>query len=359
MEEYIVFLGKKPLQKPMKKSLVILFLLAVAGAVVYFAFPGLLFPNSEKLETVRPVRGPAVQAVYATGTVEPSVMIPIAPRQTARLMSLMVDEGSQVKKGQTLAQLEDTDLQNTLTELTAKAELARKELARKKELFARKATPEQDVDQAKADYAAATAVVDRAKAQLSYLKLEAPEDGMIIRREGEAGEMIAANQPVFWMSCCKPLRIAGEVDEEDISLVQPGQDVLISADAFPGKVFNGKVLSITPKGDPVARSYRVRIGLETETELMIGMTAETNIVTRKVESALLVPASALRGNKVWTVENGTLHENKIETGAQTDNAVEITKGLADDVIVIKDASQNKDLSEDKKVTTTMQDWQAE
>lgn len=312
-------------------------LLILLGLAAYFG-KGLIFQNSERLAVITPVRAPAVQAVYATGTVEPSVMIPISPRGSARLMDLLADEGQEVTKGMLLAQLEDTDIKNTLSELQAKADFAAKELNRKQSLYKRKATSAQDVDSATAARDQSAAAVERAKAELSYLQLTAPENGVIIRRDGEVGTMIGANQPVFWMSCCKPLRVTSEVDEEDIRLVSVGQDVLISADAFPGEIFNGKVESITPKGDPVARSYRVRVSLEPESPLMIGMTAETNIITRKNDNALMVPASAVKKGKLWTIEAGKLKSMAVETGAKTTEAIEITNNLDENALVVMDAS---------------------
>src|SRR5690606_24661917 len=145
----------------------------------------------------------------------------------------------------------------------------------------------------RSEWEAARAASEKAAAAVSFMKLIAPEAGRIIRRDGESGQLIPANQPVFWLSCCAPLRVSAEVDEEDIARVQPGQKVLIRADAFPGKTYEGKVQSITPKGDPVTRTYRVRIALVEETPLLIGMTAETNIILRENEHALLIPASAL------------------------------------------------------------------
>lgn len=66
------------------------------------------------VEVVYPVRGQAVQAVYATGTVEPTVMLPIAARTSARLVEMNADEGSDVTKGQVLGRLEDENLQKSL-----------------------------------------------------------------------------------------------------------------------------------------------------------------------------------------------------------------------------------------------------
>ncbi|MGB5299079.1 MAG: efflux RND transporter periplasmic adaptor subunit, partial [Thiogranum sp.] len=143
-------------------------------------------------------------------------------------------------------------------------------------------------------------------------------------------------QPVFWLSCGTSLRITAEVDEEDIALVQPGQNVLIRADAFPNQTFEGSVQNITPKGDPVSRSYRVRIGFSEETPLMIGMTAETNIIIRETREALLLPSGAVTQGNVWLVVEDRLAKRKVTVGAKGLKETEILSGIkADDVIVLK------------------------
>ncbi|MCE7886914.1 MAG: efflux RND transporter periplasmic adaptor subunit [Alphaproteobacteria bacterium PRO2] len=336
----------------MKKILLPLIVLA-ALAAGFLAIQG---RNESALETVRPVRGPAVQAVYATGTVEPTVMMPIAPRSTARLMSLQADEGHIVKKGDVLGQLEDSDIQNQLEEVRARAEFAEKDYARKAELLKRGAISKGTADQSKADLDAARASVERIKAQLGYMQLIAPEDGLVMRRDGEVGELIPANQPVFWLSCCAPLRISAEVDEEDIALVKASMPVLIRADAFPGKDFRGKVDSITPKGDAVSRSYRVRIGIEGQTPLMTGMTAETNILISETKDALLVPTAAVKSDTVWVVQDGKLARRTVETGAKTPSAVEIRSGITAEDVVVLDPGASPE--EGQNVHIKMTDWKA-
>lgn len=317
----------------------------VAGMAIVWLLICVLGP--ERVEVASPTRGPAVQAVYATGTVEATVMMPIAPRMSARLMELNVDEGSAVTKGQQLARLEDEDLQQTIKELQAREEYARTELERAELLVKRRATPKSEVDRTRAEWESAKAAVARAATELDYMKLIAPAEGHVIRRDGEVGQLIPANTPVFWMSCCAPLRISSEVDEEDISLVQPGQNVLIRADAFPGKTFDGTVLSITPKGDPVARSYRVRIGFTKDNPLLIGMTAETNIITRESKDALLIPSSAVEDGKVWLVKDGELKQRKVEIGAKASDKTEILSGVSmEDEVVINPTAE---LEEGKSV----------
>lgn len=274
-----------------------------------------------------PTKGPAVEAVYATGSVEPTVMVPIAARSGGRLIELLADEGQEVHKGDVLARLDDADLVNTINELQAKLAYAQTEFSRKEKLRAQGLVSQQSFDQARADFDAAGAAVARAAAQADYMKLISPADGRIIRRDGEIGQMIAANQTVFSLSCCAPLRLSAEVDEEDIARVTPGLAVLIRADAFPGQVFHGTVKSITPKGDAVTRSYRVRIELAPHTPLLIGMTAEANIILKETNDALLVPASALKGSTIQIVRDHKILEQQVESGARGKGQVEIRSGL--------------------------------
>ncbi len=289
------------------------------------------------VETVHPVRGPAVQSVYGTGTVEATIMLPIAARSTARLMALNADEGASVIKGQVLAQLEDEDLQHNLNELTAQAEFTASDYQRKEGLAAKGFETKASLDQARSARDAAAAAVARAQTEIGFMKLTAPADGLVIKRDGEIGQLIPANQPILWISCCAPLRISAEIDEEDIGDIKIDQPVLIRADAFPGKIFHGKVQSITPKGDPVTRSYRVRVGFTEDTPLQIGMTAETNIIISETKNALLLPNSAIgMGNKIWLVKGNNLIPQTIQTGAKGPEQTEIRQGVAEkDFVVLK------------------------
>jgi membrane fusion protein, multidrug efflux system len=305
-------------------------LICLAAAYLYWT----LLPPV--VTVVAPHRGPAVQAVYATGTVEPSVMVPISPRSAARLIELKVDEGSVVEKRQLLARLEKDDMRRAIEVAEAEERYAKAQLDRQAQLVERGVAARSAFDRARADWEKATALRERAEAEARYLDLVAPASGKIIRRDGEIGQVIVPDKPLLWMSCCAPLRVSAEVDEEDIAQIRSGQEVLIRADAFPGQVFQGTVQSITPKGDPVARTYRVRVSLPADTPLMIGMTAETNIVLRKADNALLVPTGAVRQDTVWLVEDGRLSPRQVTFGAKAANEVEILSGLAEGDRIVAD-----------------------
>jgi hypothetical protein len=122
-----------------------------------------------------------------------------------------------------------------------------------------------------------------------------------------------------------------EVNEEDIPNVSVGQSALLHSDAFRGRALRAEVDSITPKGDPVAKTYRVRLALPEDTPLMIGMSADVNIVVRVAENTLLIPSLAIENGAVFVVESGVARRRSVETGIRGVRAVEILSGLAEDL----------------------------
>jgi multidrug efflux system membrane fusion protein len=315
--------------------------------IAALAFAAMRVVQGKTVEVAHAKCGSAVVAVYATGSVEATVMLPIAPRISAHLAELKVDEGYNVTKGQTLARFEDNDLRSGVEQFKAQEELARITLGRKAQLVKSGAGTKADYDSAKAQWDLAKAQTERANSEQDFSKLVAPADGLIIKRDGEIGQLIPSNQPVFWMSCCAPLRVSAEVNEEDIALVKPLQEVLIRADAFPDQIFHGKVQAITPKGDPIARTYRVRVEFTEDTPLQIGMTAETNIMISKKDDALLVPTSAIINNAVWVVRDGKLALQKVKQGAKGTTDIEIIEGIKDGESIV--LSPTPELKEGEKV----------
>jgi len=311
------------------------FAVAAAAAGLFWWRAGVV-----TVTVITPTRGPAVEAVYATGTVEPSVMLPIASRQAGHLVDINVAEGSRVRKGQVLARLDDTDLSNTVEELVARERFARSQYQRNADLANRNLLAKVELDRARADLEAAEAAVKRANALRGFMALTAPADGLIIRRDGEVGQFIPSGQAVFYLSCCAPLRVTAEVDEEDIPRVRLGQKVLMRADALPEQVFDGEVQEVTPKGDPVARSYRVRIRLADPAKLQVGMTVDANLVVSERQNALLVPASAIQNGAVWVVSDGRLHRQTLRIGVAGGARSEILEGLAGDAQIVEMPTEN-------------------
>ena len=305
-------------------------LLLVAAGIFYFQKP-------LSVMVTHPGRGQAIEAVYATGTVESSVTVRIAPERAARLVALAADEGVKVKTGQILARFDDAELQANLQEMRIRQLNAEQHVSRMGKLYQRGATSIELLEQARADADAAKAVTQRFQVQVNSLTLFSPVDGEVIRRDGEVGDFIPVNQPVFYLrKADTPLRLVVDVDEEDIPAVKSGQPVLITTDAFAGQVFHATVSDITPKGDAVTRSYRVRVILPASIPLLIGMTAEANIITAQRENALLVPNSALMNNTVWLFKAGKAVQQPVKIGAKNADKTEIIEGISEQDLLIVD-----------------------
>jgi RND family efflux transporter MFP subunit len=325
-----------------------LYLALLAGAVALGLFAYSKTRPAVTLE--RPTRGPAVEAVYATGTVEPVYWSKVAPVGTGRIAAILARDGDPVKKGTVLARLEDQDKSANVMQLAARRDFLRDELIRAQNLQRKGFFSTQALERAASELKQAEAALAAANKPLADTLLTAPIDGVVLRQDGETGETVAANQTLFWVGLPKPLRIIAEVDEEDIARVHPGQRVLIKADAFPGVVLEGRVAEITPKGDPINKSYRVRVSLPENTPLKVGMTTETNILVREEANALLVPAAAVSGGKLWVAENGRAKRLPVKTGTIGEKKAEILSGLKGDEAVI--ANPPPELKEGERVNSS-------
>ena len=318
-----------------RKSWIVIASLALAAACAAVAWRE--WPVG--VETAQPTRGPAVEAVYATGVVEPTVMMPVAPRTGGRLAALQVDEGVKVKRGQVLARIESDDLEHTVQEMLARERLARTQYERTKDLVAQKFVSPAELDRTRTELEAAQAARERARSMRDYNLLVAPADGIVLRRDGEVGQYVAPGQTVFTLACCAPLRVSAQVDEEDIVRVSVGQKVTMRGDALPRQLFDGEVSEITPKGDPVARSYRVRIRFADAQSIEAkgvrsGMTMDANLIVARREGALLVPNRVLRGDDLWVIEQGRLRKRAVKRGITGTERTEIVSGLADGETVV-------------------------
>jgi membrane fusion protein (multidrug efflux system) len=164
--------------------------------------------------------------------------------------------------------------------------------------------------------------------------ISAPSDGVVLRQDGEVGETPEPGVVLFWVGRPMPLIVVAEVNEEDIPRVEVGQKALLRSDAFPGRELSSEVASITPKGDPVTKTYRVRLALPADTPLRIGMSVDVNVIVRVSENALLLPSVAVSGNAVFTTDGAAARRREIETGIRGTTNIEILSGLEEGTRVI-------------------------
>ena len=310
-------------------NVALVLLLAVAGGWLWWTMP-------PAVAIALATTGPALRAVYATGSVEPVHWARVGPALRARITQVLVEEGDRVTEGQPLARLDNREAVHRAEETEARARFAEDDLARIRTLVTRDIAARASLDRAEAEARAVRAVAEAAQRRLDDYIVRAPAAGLVLRRDAEVGEVVDTPASLFWIGEPRPLRVTAEVDEEDIAQVREGQRVLLRADAFPGQVLTATVGQITPKGDATRKAYRVRLVLPDDTPLLIGMTVEANIVLRQAEDAVLVPPAAIRDGRVFVVQRETVQPRQVELGVQGPRAIEILRGLQRGEAVVLD-----------------------
>ena len=305
------------------RSLVVVVLIAAVAAAGWWWRYG----RGLEITTVAVTRGTAVEIVYATGAVEPVRWAKVASLVRARIIELCNCEALTVLQGTVLARLDDREIRAQLQELHAREDFSKREMARVTELMSRGATTTQAYERASTDLRQVQALISVQMEKLANYIINSPLDGQVLRQDGEVGEIAESGQILFRVGVPKPLQVVAEVNEEDIPRVKVGQTVLFRTDAFANRQLDGKVRDITPMGDPVAKTYRIRIALPDDTPLLVGMSVEANVIAREKPDALLVPADAVQGASVFVIEGDRTRRRAVEIGIRGTRMVEILSGL--------------------------------
>lgn len=322
--------------------LVLLGIALLAAAAAYWRFS-----RPQEVAAVSPKRGDAAEIVYATGVVEPRTWAKVAPLLRERIVELCNCEGEPVERGAVLARLDSRQPEAALAELKARQKFTQTEYERITALMERRVASEQTLDRARSELGQIQALIAGQETRLESYVLRAPMSGIVLRQDGEVGEVAEPGTVLFWVGEPKPLQIEADVNEEDIPRVALGQRALLKADAFPDQVLEGKVDSITPKGDPVAKTYRVHLALPEDTPLRIGMTVEVNVVVRVEPGALLIPTNAVRGSSLFVLDGGVARRRDVQIGIRGASNTQIQQGLAETDRVI--APFPEDLADGAKV----------
>lgn len=282
--------------------------------------------------------GKAVEAVYATGTVEPLDISRVGAVSAGRVVEVPVDIGDSVKSGQVLARMDDVMARQKLDDAQARLKLAQEEMARVTALQTRGFATAQALQRARAELDQAQANLEYNAKALDDLLITAPFDGYVMERNVDPGQSVGANAALFTVASTQRLRLVADVDERDIPRVHTGAEMTARAEAFPDQVFTSTVSTIKLLGDTRTRTYRVEAPLPEDTRLMAGMTVDVNIILARRDEAVLAPVQAIsrdvpQGGQqgkayVWKVEDGKARKVPVELGATGPLEVEVRSGLA-------------------------------
>lgn len=312
----------------LSRVLLVLAVLVLAGAALWY------LRTPQAVSVAVPSRGDAAEIVYATGIVEPRTWAKVTPLLRERIIELCNCEGESVERGAVLARLDSRQPEATLAELRARHKSASSDYDRAVALVERRVATEQTLDRARSELNQVEALIAGQQSRLESYVLRAPMSGVVLRQDGEVGEVAEPGTVLFWVGEPKPLQVEADVNEEDIPRITVGQRAVLKADAFPGQVLEATVSSITPKGDPVAKTYRVHLALPDATPLRIGMTVEVNVIVRIASNALLVPTNALRGAALFVADNGIARRHEVKVGIRGVSNTQVLSGLDEAARVI-------------------------
>ena len=312
-------------------------------------------------------KGNIVEKITASGIINPISTVNIGTQVSGIIAEIYVDYNTKVDKGQLLALIDPQTFEATVDQKQAALDIAKaeldvtkndivfykKHLNRIRKLNRSKYSTDKELESAERDYGnamaqkalkeaeikQAEAALKQAKIDLEYTKIVSSVDGVVISREVEVGQTVAAsfNTPTLFNVAedLTKMQIEASVVEADIANIKEGQKVEFLVDSFPDEVFEGVVTQV--RNNPITTSnvvtYEVIISIDNKSlKLKPGMTANVNIITAEKNDVLLVPNKALRF--YVTDEEGRIKRYKdkgiwvLREGKPT--RINIIAGIADD-----------------------------
>ncbi len=307
--------------------------------------------------TTKVSRGRIERVVIASGTIQPEHLVDVRPKISGIVERFLVDAGDRVRAGQVIAQIDRETLESAVREARAvlnEAEVGRDhaalEMQRRNTLLSRGVESKDIVDRVRAEHARAQAVVERARAtlqrleqELSYATITAPIDGVVLRRDLNAGAAAASVASVvggtvlMTIADITALHVLGVIDENEIAHVRVGMPARIHTETYPERMFQGQVRKIASMGDRKdnVTSFKVEVTvLDGIDALWPLMSADADIITEVHDDSLLIPETALlyEGDAILVevVEHASeprLLRRPVKTGINNAGQVEIKEGV--------------------------------
>lgn len=305
--------------------------------------------NGVKYKTVKVERGNISSYISATGVVNPVTLVQVGSQVSGTIQEIFVDYNSIVKKNQIIIQIDPTFFKTQLNQADAnlmKAKVsvndAKRNLDRTSKLFKENLVAQSDMDSAETNYETslamqkqASAAYESAKVNLENTTIRSPIDGIVIARNVDVGQTVAASfsSPTLFLIAndLSKMQVEANVDEADIGKIKEGQKVTFIVDAYPEETFYGKVIQIrlSPQTVQNVVTYNVIMRVDNhDLKLKPGMTANVTFLVGEKKNILKAPNSALRfkpfgnissegrrmDNTIWLISSSKLQPVKIKAG---------------------------------------------
>lgn len=331
-------------------------LLALAGGYVLYERFG-QGTGGEAVETAAAAAVPVVVAaaelretatrVEAVGTTRSRQAIEIVPLASGRIEEIAFEPGQFVEAGDVLVRLDDDIERADLAEAEATLQETVLALERARALRQKNAVPEATVDQLVAQEASGQAELDRARRRLADRTVRAPFAGVVGLRQVDLGARVDENTVLTTLDDRSEMEIEFSVPELLYGQIFPGQGVVATSAAFPGRSFEGLVATIDSRVDATARAFKVRALLPNpDLTLPAGMFMHVAVVTAS-HQAVMVPEEAVvvQGSRtfVYVVADGKASVRPVKIGQREFGAVELVEGVAPgEIVVIRGTQRLRD-----------------
>nr|AWL97506.1 efflux RND transporter periplasmic adaptor subunit [Bradyrhizobium ottawaense] len=294
----------------------------------------------------------AVSAAEAKSEVVPNLLtavgglvavhqVDVSADVNGRVTEIKFAPGTRVEAGTPLVQLFDAPEQGDLANYKAQATVAQLSLDRAKQLAARQFGPQATVDTAQAAYDQAQAGIAKTEALISQKLVRAPFSGDLGVRKVEVGQYLTAGTAIVSLTDLSELWANFTVTEKDSGSLKVGQTVKLKVDAYPGRIFEGKITTIEPQISTDTRNIRVQATIANpEKILKPGMFVTTTVVLPDKPAVITVPETAvdytLYGDSVFVITEKKEADGKtslsavrtfVQTGNRVEGRVEIIKGV--------------------------------
>jgi membrane fusion protein (multidrug efflux system) len=273
-----------------------------------------------------------IDAIAATGQIEPTQSIELRPELDGRITRIHVREGAMVRQGAPLFQIDPSELRAQVARAEAERDLARQNLARTRDLLAQRASSQAELERAEATSRSAEATLQILQVQLRRSTVRAPFAGVAGERTVSLGDYVTTASRLISLQTVNPQRATFTVPERYAAALQVGQQVTFRVAALPGREFTGTVDFVDPVVRMPGRTITIKAVVPNATrELQSGMFIEARLATEVRPNAVIIPEDAilpLQGtNYVWAIVGGKATRRQVDLGVRTPGFVEARTGV--------------------------------
>ncbi|MEN8214621.1 MAG: efflux RND transporter periplasmic adaptor subunit [Pseudomonadota bacterium] len=272
----------------------------------------------------------------AVGSVVATQNAYITTEVAGQVQKILFESGQSVEKGDVILQLDDSVARAELAGLIAKGELAKLQFDRNARLIKDRSVSQSEYDRLQAELDIAKATLDSKRAVIGKKSIRAPFSGRLGISDVNLGQYLSPGVRIVSLQSLDPVYVDYALPERHFDRVKTGQMVLVNVQAYPDRVFEGRITAIEPGIDAGTRTLRARATLDNPEQLLRhGMFTEVRTTLPLRENILTLPRTALTynpyGESVFliTTENGSsrVERRQVKSGEVRDDRVEIIEGL--------------------------------